>query len=130
MVADEMPGRDSLLEHLTQVLQSRRKGLEGDLTLVSSAEQLLEKIDYPQVLRYRVHLRSLWQDEGEQSVTVTRRGPLAGVIRFAKTKFKRVNKRSDIQADYGVHAVVPSSKGKSIPVVVPDTFWRHIKDEK
>lgn len=129
MVTDGVPDLDPLLNYLAKTLELKRAGLETELSRATASAQLVKDLTHSRVLRYRVSLTSLWSNEGEESVVVTRRGPLDAVIRFAKTKFKRVNHRNDIQADWNVYAMVPSADGKSIQVPVPDTFWSRIRYE-
>ncbi len=84
----------------------------------------LSKIKNIDDLRVRVRVRivSLWEKEGEKSVTVTGKG-IRSAVQKAVAKFKRINNnRSDVQGTFTVKIFLPPSK--KMAVSLPEIFWR------
>lgn len=77
----------------------------------------LEKIDLDNA-RYTVALNSLWANEGEKNLKLSRRGTLEDAIKIAEKKFKKLNNRSDVQAQYFV-----TLKIGDVPYWVPREYW-------
>ncbi len=82
----------------------------------------LSKIKNIDDLRVRVRIVSLWEKEGEKSVTVTAKG-IRSAVQKAVAKFKRINNnRSDVQGTFTVKIFLPPSK--RMAVSLPEIFWR------
>jgi hypothetical protein len=88
----------------------------------ASLEMLEEGVDFDNA-RYVVNLISLWRDEGERSTVTKHKGTLKGAIEKAEEKFKKVNGRSDVQADVHVHVFVGERA-----YGVPKNYWKKFRE--
>lgn len=74
---------------------------------------------------YEVHLRSMWEREGEKSSTTMYTGSLEGAIKEAEKRFKGLNHRDDVQAQYAVSI----NLGAKLSYTVPDKYWTKFKEK-
>lgn len=61
---------------------------------------------------YRIHLKSLWEEYGEENITYDAQPghTLKKAVKDANEKFMQVNKRNDVQADKFVHLMIDNSE--------------------
>jgi len=108
----------SLLSIVGERAEARKKELQKINQTFRKNLRYLSDVEEDDLV-FEVRLASLWSDHGEKDVCVQQKAPLEQVISLAVEKFKRVNKRKDVQADWCVGVVCPF--GFTVPV--PDKFW-------
>lgn len=89
----------------------------------ASLKMLKKGVDFDDA-RYVVNLISLWRDEGERSTATKHKGTLKGAIEKAERKFKKINGRSDVQADVHVHVFVGERA-----YGVPENYWKGFREK-
>jgi hypothetical protein len=67
---------------------------------------------------YRVELYSSWEREGEQNITYLQERMPKKVFLAAEEEFKRVNRRSDVQASARVYAIIGKTE-----YLLPEIYW-------
>ncbi|NOQ38363.1 hypothetical protein GQ472_05750 [archaeon] len=105
-----------LKEYLEKTIEYQRIELEEAIQNNVDASANLGNTDMDSAV-YHVFLRSLWP-EGEKNIDLTDEGSLEYVIRTAEEDFKKINNRSDVQADYVVSIVLDD-----LEYVVPKEYW-------
>ena len=116
-----------VVAHVVAFLKEREKDLEDRLKDIRAAIPLLSTAT-DGTTRYQVNLGSLWADSGEQSVSIARKGSVASVVRRAANEFKRINRRSDVQATWDVYALI-GEREDPLMVPVPEALWAGVKRE-
>ncbi len=114
--------RDRLRGYLTTEIE-KAKLLAATLR---SMKRHLESSTKP--FTYIVALESLWAREGEQSHTFRLTGDLSEVIKKAESEYKKLNRRSDVQARYRVSIILKQNPEQSVPV--PEAFWDMYRERK
>jgi hypothetical protein len=118
---------DGIVTHLRSALGKENEAAKAVSARARKGIRILQKSPDPHDLKYRVVLTSLWAAEGEESVTMDRKGPIADLMHDAIEQFLRINKRSDVQARYDVYVIL-ESRGKAVVAVqLPETFWGQYK---
>ena len=105
--------------------QSLRRSIIGEISrlekgLIEAREDLevLKSLNTKKAL-YIIELDSMWEKEGEQSIDFEHFGELSDSIKKAEGRFKSVNKRQDIQANYTVQVRIGERNYD-----VPKKYWR------
>ena len=93
------------------IRNSIRQSLETEISRIGTRLRYLERDrrhleQNPNDLVFEVTLTSRWAREGESSVTARSGRGLSEALKRAQEKFKKINKRSDIQADYSARAFI------------------------
>lgn len=114
--------RTTMKERVTSISEIVRAAVKQRLI------ELLKDWDYlslrtPQVPTFQVTLFSFWPHDGEKDVIIKEKKPLDQVIAAAIQEFKKVNKRSDVQARWIVSVLLPS--GLAVPI--PEEHWKQFK---
>lgn len=120
----EQDSSNTLYEHLTTMLEKRQALLKTRVAEVRRARRLLDANHDPEKMTYTIVMTSMWADEGEQPLTLTKQGSLAEIMNEAAASFMALNKRSDVQAHYRVYAVLLNRGKILISIDVPEEFWR------
>jgi len=102
---------------MQQIKTSLKKGFEYTLRLAKESitktellQKQLEDVDVRKAT-YKVTLRSMWEDEGEENTETIHTGTIKGAIIASENVFKETNNnRSDVQARY------------SVAILIGDTF--------
>lgn len=118
---------ERLFTHLRTTLEDEDKKAKARSALMRRGLRLLLKQNDPDKLLYKVTLISLWADHGEQSVSLTKRGPLALVMQEAVKQFQEANHRNDLQADYYVHVILESRGKEVLTMRIPESLWSEHK---
>jgi hypothetical protein len=71
---------------------------------------------------YDIELRVLWAGEGYKPVTVEYHGSLRDAIKEAEDRFKAINRRDDVQANYSVFIRLAG-----IRYEIPPKYWEKSK---
>lgn len=103
--------------------QNLTKFLNKQILEFRESLEVLEKTD-DRNANYIIFLKSAWASEGEKSTKTTHLGTLKDAIEKAEKKFKVVNMREDVQADY----IVSIRLGKS-RYSVPEKYWERFKEK-
>lgn len=107
----------------TAFLAQSIKEAEAQIKSLKAAEKLLKLEKNPaRSLKFNIFLTSLWQSDGEKSYEVFARGQLATLIEGAEREFMRLNRRSDVQADYSIRLAVETGES-CVFIPVPKTLW-------
>jgi len=106
-----------LKEYVEKHLKDRAETLKTLTAQTRKASRLFEKAD-TQNSRYLVNLISLWADSGEKHTKTEYTGSLRDAIKKAEADFKRINDRTDVQAEYHVDVLIGG-----VSVVVPGEYW-------
>ncbi len=109
-----------IIQHLKEANKRRISELEEDLRKAEEVKKLLAAARNPDTLTYSVTLSSLWSDKGEEDVTLKAAGPVADIIKQAEEEFKKINRRSDVQADYSVSVVFDNGEQR----ILPKELWK------
>lgn len=95
----------NLREYVTGMIVERIEAWKNSIALKEATLEQLPSVDLDDAT-YQISLRSLWEDYGEQHVKVIHTGSLQNGVEAAEARFKEINKRSDVQADYLAHLMV------------------------
>ncbi|NCN53115.1 hypothetical protein GW950_01475 [Candidatus Wolfebacteria bacterium] len=104
----------SLLKKLTK-LKNELKCLNNDLG------KLMD--DNFEEFKYNIYLKSLWEKEGEKSISILGIKDLRKGMHCAINNYKKENHRDDIQAHFYVYIVLPSGS----ELELPEKFWEHYR---
>lgn len=104
-------------EHRTFFKKDLKKSLKELNDQVALLQESLAEIDFVEA-EYHIILKSCWESEGEKNIDLKLKMPLREALIHAEKEFLKVNKRSDIQANYYVHMKV-----KGTHVYLPQEFW-------
>ncbi len=74
-------------------------------------------------LTFLVALNSLWSKEGEKNIKVKTKGDLKEAIEEAEEKFKKINHRQDVQADYSIFVLLANG----VRIRLSEDFWDEYK---
>ncbi len=91
----------TLRDYIEEQLKSQEKVLSRSLQLTQAAQRQLPTVDIDSA-EFTVTLASLWEKEGEKSLTRNYVGTLEHAVKSAEAEFRQMNARSDIQAQYRV----------------------------
>src|SRR3954466_15860692 len=118
-----MPEKSVLDYCTTQVLETTQQ-IESRLVKL---KRLRARFSYASEahLQFKVVLSSLWADQGEKSVEIVG-NTLEAAMQEAIAEFKKINKRSDVQANYYVSAFLPTDPDS--PISLPEQYWRPFKE--
>lgn len=106
---------NAIIKHLKKANEREISELEESLRKAEEVKKLLSALRSPDSLTYGISLSSLWSDKGEEDVTLKAAGPVADIIKQAEEEFKKINRRSDVQADYSVSVVFDNGVQLSLP---------------
>ena len=104
------------LEHLLQETHSKEREIEEDLDSLKSFN--------PENAKYRIFLRSLWANYGEQSTTTEHKGNITDALAKAASDFKKVNKRGDVQAYWEVFVELGKREHR-----IPEKYFEKYKPQ-
>lgn len=102
------------------------KHIEACLKNARKRQEILNRVHREESLVFRVKLTSMWEHDGEKSVTYEAEGMLQDIIQHAEAKFMKVNHRGDIQADYSIEVVFPDLPSISLP----NELWAHLRKRR
>ena len=112
----------TLKNHLGVVLTEQISQCKALEKKASFSLRVLKNVN-PRNAKYKVVLTSCWRDYGEKQVVLEVEGSMRKAIEAAEAEFKRVNSRSDVQADYDVQIQVGQMQ-----ISVPMDYWAKYKE--
>jgi hypothetical protein len=111
--------RHYLKKTLSEQIERHKEGIN----LTEGSLKVLEQTNVGRA-DYVVRLRSLWEKEGEMTVTTGHHGTLKDAIEKAEENFKSVNHRGDVQASYTVRILLGDASYH-----IPEEYWREFREK-
>lgn len=109
---------DDILQR--EVTLALEKDLQGFETTVALLKQGLKEAKDRANIKFNVHLRCLWANEGGRDGKAERTRDLEKALKNAVTRYLKINNRSDVQAQWQVTFQLPCGAGGK----VPDKVWK------
>ena len=109
---------DTLKSELEKKVNTYLGNVKDMYASAKEAKSVLKKTNLSRAL-YVVALNPLWAHEGRKPISLEKRGTIEGAIRYAEKKFKLLNKKYMIGADYMVHIRLGDRY-----IEIPDTYWK------
>ena len=105
-----------------EFLRDELRGSVSHLTAKAIRLQaILDNFDN-ETIYYRVRLRSGWELHGEKNIDTKSKVSLERAVVNAIKKFKKINNRSDVQADWTVTVLVDDEEH-----LIPEEHWKHLR---
>jgi hypothetical protein len=121
------PVSTELKEHLQGALDTRVQTLKAKLAEGRRARNILDRQIRSGKITYKIVLVSLWADHGDKAVMLVEEGNLEELMKKAIAEFMKINRRSDVQANYSVYVLLKDKTKDLLNVPVPEEFWRQYK---
>lgn len=123
-VQTKISQRDVVVSVAEKAICLEIQNLESDLSRAKEVLERLRGFSAKRPLQYKVKLVSMWEQEGEQSITHKHKGKLDTAIQAAERAFAMANQRSDFQARYFVWLVLTEARKPPVEILLPDVVWR------
>lgn len=110
---------------IEEALSLRLEDCSKKFSSLKKDKKELASIESVNDLDLEVKISSAWAEYGEKTIKFVGKGGLEAVMKRAIAKFKKVNKRSDVQGGYYVGVLLPNGNYFAVDEKYYEQFKEH-----